>query len=94
MFVGASDAEVAEPACVADGDAAAGVDGVVADPPVLVAVAEPRFGFGKCLVGRGRGALAQGAVGAFVVVEVLERSQCLRVWWKRSILPWVCGWPG
>ena len=54
--VGSADAEVSEFPGVADGDGAAVVDGVVADPPVLVAVAESGFGFRERLVGLGRGA--------------------------------------
>jgi hypothetical protein len=60
VFVSSSDAEVAEPAGVADGDGAAGVDGVVADPPVLVAVEESGFGFGQCLDRRTASGVAVG----------------------------------
>ena len=63
---------------------------------------------------RGRrrlGCAVEGAVGALLVVVLLElvqlalelgdgraagraASQRCRVWWNRSVLPWVWGWPG
>ncbi len=75
--VRAADAEVAEPAGVADGDRADVVDGVVADPPVLVAVSESGFGFREgpvCLAGC---VPVQGAVRAVLVVELLELFEVL-----------------
>ena len=73
--VGAADAEVSEPTGVADGDGADIIHGVVADSPVLVAVAESGFVFGECAVGFAGGAAAGGAVWAVFVVEVLEVAE-------------------
>lgn len=74
-LVGSSDAEVSEFAGVADADFPAGVDGVVADAPVLVAVDVVGFGFGECGVCLGRCAPSQCAVGAVGVVDVLEPGE-------------------
>jgi len=75
VLVGSSDAEVSEFAGVADADLAAGIDGVVADAPVLVAVDVAGFGFRERGVCLGRGAAIECSVGAVGVVDVLEPGE-------------------
>ena len=54
-----------------------------------------RAAVGACVCCRWRGS---GRVGLAWSARVggggVGASQRLRVWWKRSILPWVWGWPG
>src|SRR3954451_5364065 len=71
--LGHADADVVEAAGVAEGDFAGGVDVVVANAVVSVAVPAGCGGFGPRLVGGGGGDVAgEGAVGAVVVVVVDE----------------------
>jgi hypothetical protein len=69
LGVGSADAEVVEPAGHAQGDAAAVVDAVVADPVVGVGVAAGGgLGLGEGAVGgRGGGPVRQGPVGRWVL---------------------------
>jgi hypothetical protein len=67
--VGCADADVVQPAVGAQGELAAGVDLVGADPVVGVGGAVAGGGFGTGGVnGGGDGAVGQGAVGPLVVV--------------------------
>ena len=72
--VGSADADVVQPAVVAQGDGAGFVDAVVADPVVGVGVsARAGQGFGHGVVeGGGGGPVRQGAVWSVVVVLVDE----------------------
>ncbi len=71
--VGSTDADVVEPAVVAQGDHAGGVDAVTADPVVAVGGAVAGAGFGAGEVGGGGGGLpGQGPVGPTDVVVVDE----------------------
>jgi hypothetical protein len=69
----AADADVVEPAVVAERDHAVGVDGVVADPEVRVEDrGRERAGFGPIVERFGRGASAQRPVRTLVVVVADE----------------------
>jgi hypothetical protein len=75
VFVGAADAQMAEPSCVAEGDFAVGVDAVGAHAPVFALGGDGGGCFGSCRVALGRGAPVQSPVGAFVVVDLPELVQ-------------------
>jgi hypothetical protein len=71
--VAAADADVVEPAVVAQGEHAAGVELVVADAVLGVVQGQAgRDGLGPGLVGLDRGAPAEGAVGPLGVVVAAE----------------------
>jgi hypothetical protein len=74
-FMGASDAEVAEPSGVAQCDLAVVVHAVGADPPVFALGCDGGGGFGGLRVGLGRCAAVQCLVRAFVVVDLPEFGQ-------------------
>jgi hypothetical protein len=107
----AADADVVEPAVVAQGEFAVGVDAVAADAEVLAdADALPCwYGPWPGVPGIGGGAAADRPVWPTGVVvggegiqlglqfaggggRVLAGEPFLRVWWKRSTFPQVCGW--
>ena len=73
--MGAADADVAEPPGVAEGEFPEPVHAVDAPAPVVSLFRSGRAGFRCCSVGGGRCLAVQGAVGAFVVVDVLELVQ-------------------
>ncbi|GHG56776.1 hypothetical protein GCM10012320_29430 [Sinomonas cellulolyticus] len=75
VLVGAADPEVFEASGVAEGGLAVGVDAVGAHAEVLPLGGDRGGGLGGRLVGLGRGLAVQGAVGAFVVVDVAELGQ-------------------
>ena len=108
--VGGADAEVVHAAGAAEADLPVVVDVVVAEPVVAGAVSGGsgfgRGGVGVRGVVRRQGAV--GSVRSCRCAERVELglefgrgsrrravgSQRFRVWWNRSILPWVCGWFG
>jgi hypothetical protein len=77
VFVGSSDAQMAEPSCVTEGDFAGGVDAVGAHAPVFALRGNGGGRFGRCRVALGRGAPVQSPVGTLVVVYLPELVQLL-----------------